>query len=440
MGARNYDLVFNHEIDLESYLIDLVKTRRKKAYFFVCTINGDGTGWDQKSFHKSELDKALQYIRKNKNKRIFVPTMLFDSRNRLEENIGQIRKIIIDLDIYKSEKHKDRQLEEVVQEITEKYFDTNKIPTSNAITYSGGGLYLEWEFQYTPGGNVLQKRRVVAKILYEMLKEYGPDAKCLDAVHVFGLAGTINWKYGNDSVVRTFKNDLPPYTLSEVARNLPSLWDVWQIQEKIQTKKEKKPTKKQMAAILPIHKERTLAHDHIVTIKQLIQVRNGDMDGYREMALFFVRNAYHKMHTKRFSEGDETLYLESYKLACEVNGMFTNPLKDAEIRKNTLNTKKLYRFKTETIVDKFDITLDEQIKLKVKTKDAKREKSKRQMRELRGSKGSREEYNQERKNDKEHLLDMLRRLLEKNPKAKNKDLAGLLGVTPQWISQLKKEL
>lgn len=431
-----------NEIDLESYLYHLVKTNRKKAYFFVCTVNGDGTGWEQKSFHKTEMDKALTYIKKNKNKRIFVPTVLFNTRERIEEQIGQIRKILIDLDIYKIAKFKGVSPEDVFEDIKKRFFDTGKIPTSNAVTFSGGGLYLEWDLKYTPGGNVLSKRRVVAKIIFELLKEYGPDAKSLDAVHVFGLAQTINWKYGKDAVVRTLVNDVPTYTLAALSRSLPSLWDVWKKEKKIETEKEKIYDKNKVVSIVPIHKERTLAHDHIVSIKQLIALRSGHMEYYREKTLFFVRNAYHKMHSKRFYDGDTTLFQESYKLACEINQLFKEPLTDAEIRKNTLNTKKLYRFKTETINEWFEISLDEQIQMKVKTPEAKREKSKRQMRELRQKRGSmtKEEYNQERAESKAHLLDMLRRLLEKNPKAKRKELAELLGVTPQRISQLKKEI
>ena len=48
----------------------------------------------------------------------------------------------------------------------------------------------------------------------------------------------------------------------------------------------------------------------------------------------------------------------------------------------------MYRFKTETRNDWFDITLEEQIRLKVKTTEAKNEKSKRQMREKRKKDGA----------------------------------------------------
>lgn len=430
---------YNERVDLESYLYSLIKTNRKLSYFFVCTVNGDGSDFAQKSFHKSEVDKALKYIYKNKDKRIFVPTVLFDARDRTEENIGQIRKVLLDLDLYKSKKFKDMKPEEVLVNLQENFFFNGKIPTPNAVTFSGGGLYLEWHLKYTPGGKVLTKRRVITKIMYEMLKEYAPDAKSLDAPHVFGLADTINWKHGSTSVVKSFKNDVAEYSLAELSRSLPSLWDVWKKTKKIETEKEKKPSSKQFLKITPIHKDKTLASDHIVSIKQLIEVRQGEMDGYREMAIFFIRNAYHKMHSKRFYSGDQELFKESYKIACEINEKLTNPLTDKEITKGTLNTKKLYMFKTETIVEWFDITMDEQIQMKVKTPEAKREKSKRQMRELRGS-VSREEYDEQNANYTNKQLEYLRKLIKENPKMKKKAMMEQMGIKKTRFYELYNQL
>lgn len=430
---------FNERIDLENYLFNLLKTRKRNTYFFVCTVNGDGSDFKQRSFHKSEIDKALEYIKKNQNKRIFVPTTLFESRERTEESIGQIRKILIDIDPYKSQKYAKMSPEKVVEDMQLNLFSTEKVPTPNVVTYSGGGFYLEYHLQFTPGGNVLLKRRVVAKILYELLKEYGPDAKSLDAPHVFGLADTINWKYGKNSVVKSYKNDLPDYSLADLSRRLPNLWDVWKTNKKIKVEEDPKPKINIAAKVFPIHKERTLAFDHIISIKQLIRARNGEMTGYREMAIFFVRNAYHKMHSKRFYDGDITLFEESLELAFEINEMFSDELTVDEITKGTLNTKKLYNFKTETIVEWFDITLDEQIKMKVKTKVAKNEKSKRQMRELRGS-VSREEYIEQQKEKAEDKLWQLQKAMERYPGKKQKEYAEMLGVSPMRISQLMKQL
>lgn len=430
MGIRKTieEIEFINEIDLESYLMHLIKTNRKKSYFFVCSIKGDGSDWDQRSFHKSEVDKALSYIKKNKNKRIFVPTVLFNSRERIEEEINQIRKIIIDLDIYKIAKFKNMKPENVFEDLKNRLFDTGIIPMSNAVTFSGGGLYLEWEFKYTPGGNVLKKRRVIAKILFEMLKEYAPDAKSLDAVHVFGLTGTTNWKYGQEVTVRTFTNELPAYTLAELSRMLPSLWDVWKKEKKIEIEKEKKYESdrkdKSGARIVPIHKERTLAHDHIVSLKQLIVARDGDMEFFREKALFFARNAYHKMHIDRFNAADDDLFYESYQLACEINEMFAEPLTEKEIRKSTLNKKKLYKFKTETINEWFETSLDEQIKMKVKTPEAKKEKSKREMRKLNGI---------SEKNTHDYKEKIIKEYFEKNPDATNVQAEKDLGISRPTI-------
>ncbi|UKS67698.1 replication protein [Rossellomorea marisflavi] len=436
-----FDHHFNERVDLESYINSFLKTNRKSYYFVICSCNGDGTGFDQRPFHKTEQAKAMKYIKRNLHRRIFLSTSLFGNRSKMEERIVQIKKIILDLDTYKS-KFKGVPIEQILKDIQEKFFATGKIPTANAITYSGGGLYLEFNLQYTPGGKVLQKRRVVAKILYEMLKDYGADAKTLDASHVFSLADTTNWKYGEGAVVKTYKNDVPDYSLAELARSLPNLWDVWKVSRKIQIEKDPKRTGKSKATVAPIHKERTLSYSQIQSIKKLIEIRGGYMEGYREMALFFIRNAYHKMHTKRFNDKDKTLYAESLELAHEVNQTFTKPLKAREVEKGTLNTKKLYRFRTETINDWFDISMDEQIQLKLKTKEAKNEKSRRQMEELRRGQGvmAREEYELERTEGKEHLLNLLRRHLERNPKAKRKELAELLGVTAPRITQLKKEL
>ncbi|PET75425.1 replication protein [Bacillus sp. AFS001701] len=428
---------FNERIDLESYLYNLLKTRKRNTFFFVCTVDGDGSNFNQRSFHKSEINKALEFIKKNQHKRIFVPTTLFESRERTEDSIGQIRKILIDIDPYKSEKYSSMSPEEVVEDMQVNLFATEKIPTPNVVTYSGGGFYLEYHLQFTPGGNVLLKRRVVAKILYEMLKEYGPDAKSLDAPHVFGLADTTNWKYGKNSVVRSFKNDLPEYSLAGLSRSLPNLWDVWKVNKKIKVEKDirrPKTSTNSVAKVMPIHKERTLAFDHIVSIKQLIRARDGEMTGYREMAVFFVRNAYHKMHSKRFYEGDETLFEESLQLAFEVNKMFKGRLTEDEITEGTLNTKKLYNFKTDTIVDWFDITMDEQIKMKVKTKTAKNEKSKRQMRELREERGQTREQRIER--DKR----MIERYFKTNPDASNVQASKDLEISRPTLIKYRKEM
>ncbi|GMB79199.1 replication protein [Bacillus cereus] len=383
---------FHLEMDLYSYLKKMYKTGQKQAYFFICESNihkkpNAEKTWIQKSYRSSEIDQAFSDIVKSDGIDIYGSTNLHSSRKRDMENVIQIPAIILDLDFYNTKKYKDFTAQELVEELEEGYFKTRKIPYPNGVVMSGGGIYLIWWFKFTPGmeGTVL-KRKVVTKILYEMLKDYGSDAKTLDASHVFRLPNTYNGKRKEKPEVRAFFNDLADYTLADMARSLPNLWDVWKKKNKIKTTKEK--PKNNGVLYVPEFKERTLAFDHMRDIEKLIELRQGLCEGYREMMMFFLRDRYHTMHSKRFYEHDETLYEESYEYVSDINQRFKNPLSESELRTQTLNKEKLYRFKTDTRNSWFDITLEEQIQLKVKTVEAKNEKSKRQMREKRKKDGA----------------------------------------------------
>ncbi|MGH0680955.1 replication protein, partial [Bacillus luti] len=282
-------------------------------------------------------------------------------------------------------------------------------------------------------GTIL-KRRVVTKILYEMLKDYGSDAKTLDAAHVFRLPNTYNGKRKERPEVRAFFNELADYTLADMARSLPNLWDVWKKKNKIKPSEDK--PRKNGVVYAPQFKERTLAFDHMRDIEKLIELRQGLCEGYREMMMFFLRDRYHTMHSKRFYERDETLYEESYLYVSEINRRFKKPLTDSELRTQTLNKEKLYRFKTETRNDWFDITLEEQIRLKVKTTEAKNEKSKRQMREKRKKDGAVNHTS---------IREMIQELLLSNPELSDREIARRVKErfgkgSPTTVGKIRKEM
>jgi hypothetical protein len=385
---KHVEEAFVFEVDLISYLKKLFAySKQKNAYFFICRNDGK---WEQRSYRVQEINKAIQDIFASPMENIYCSASVHSNRQRVEESVSQIPALILDLDYYKT-KYKDYDFEKILEILEKKYFNNDKIPRPNAVTNSGGGMYLIWCFKYQPANpGVLKKRKVVMKILFEMLKEFGADAKSLDAPHVFRIPYTYNTKNGERKLVRTYFNELPNYTLADFARRLPSLWDVWKKEKKIKIEKDKKP-KNKSAKIYSLDPEKTLAYDYIQTAQKLIEIRNGDCEGYREMFLFFIRNYYHWMHKDRFYAGDETLFEESLNLAYEINKKFKKPLSDEEIESQTLNKSKLYRFKVETFYDWFDVEMEERLQLKLKTKEVKKEKSKLQMRKLRGS-VSREEY------------------------------------------------
>lgn len=405
---------FDNQVSLREYLHRLIETDKENAYFFVCTLKGDGTGWTQKPFHVNEYEKALDYITKNSHKRVFLPTVLFDSRERAEMTFDEAKFIIIDCDLYNSEKYKDYPVEKVFEIIRKRHFDNNRLPMINGYFQSGGGLYLVYAVKDATGKDGLKKRNDIVDRLSGALDEFEVDAKSLDAPHVFGAPESTNYKYKEKPIVKAFFTDeLPEYTIDELNNAVPKLWESFQDVFDIEIAKPKKPkdkskekknteSKAKKSAIEkkqkekaeqnyqdnviypPQLKERTYSYDMIQNMFKLAELRNFDVEGYREMLLFVVRNYYHGMHAKRFHDGDETLFEESYQLALQLNRKFKEPLDTYEVRTSTLNVKKVYRFKLPKLNKWFKITLDEQAKLKVKTKKAKNHKSKLQMRELNG--------------------------------------------------------
>jgi hypothetical protein len=435
--------MFDKEIGLNQYL-DLYKSKMKNAWVILCEskANKDPKAdklWSQTAFRSKQKSEIKEFISSTDLIDLYITANAFGGPQRLSENVAHIPLFILDLDTYKSEKYKHMDPREVFQTLEEKEFGIN-VPCPNGVVYSGGGIYLVYGMKFTPGTEgTRSKRKVLMKILYELFKPYGADAKSLDDAHVFRPPGTLNGKNGLNKEVKAWFNDLPFYSLKDLQEELPSLWDVIRRDKKIEIEKERKRKGHSSSEILPFFKGRSLASDRVKDIQTIAKIMKYDCEGYRELLLFLLRNYYHWEHKKRFHEGDTDLYLESYHLAMQLNRKFKDPLEEKEIRESTLNTKKLYMYKQKTINDLFDLDLDQQIQLRIKTPEAIRYKDKLRKREERGS-VSREDYLQIQQQQTEEKLLQLKVLIRKNPKAKRKELAEKLGVTPQRISQLKKQL
>jgi len=324
---------FLSEIELITYLKKFfMYSKQRESYFFICHNSEE---WHQRGYRVQNLDQAINEIFQTKMENVYCSTSVHNSNKRTEETAVQLPAIILDLDYYKT-KFKDLSFEDIIQKLTKKYFEKGLIPYPNAVTSSGGGAYLIWWFKYTPlNEGILTKRRVVMKILYEMLKDFGADAKSLDAAHVFRIPSTINVKGGERKLVKTYVNGLQDYTLTEFANGLPSLWDVWKKKKRIKIDKDKPKHKRKKGKFASLNPDKTLSYDYIQTAFKLVELRNGECDGYREMFAFFVRNYYHGMHSDRFYNQDEDLYEESLQLAEKLNGMFKNSLKDTELASQT---------------------------------------------------------------------------------------------------------
>jgi hypothetical protein len=378
--------------------------------------------WHERFFERRYILGGVDFVEANDDCRVFASTVLFKTKKRSLDNIAQIRKIVLDLDIYASKKNQGRNPAEVFREIQANYFLTGRIPTPNIVTFSGKGIYLEWLLEFTPGWAV-KKRDAILNVLSNILEEYSPDAKSKDATHVFGVPGSINWKHGRDSVVQSFKNDLPEYTLVELERSLPKIWEVLPSVKPIAPPKKTKPVPRPKIRTAPatrvprIGLGRNINDAQMDFVIDLINLRKGYMYRCREMALFVFRNAYHKNESARFYAKDQTLFEESLAEARKLNALFYEPLDDYEVRKWSLTDHTLYHIITSDLVKWFDLTMDEQVQLRLKTREAKREKEKRRSKKNREIQGA---------TSNDRLRQKIVEVIARNPKMKDYKVAEIV--------------
>ena len=197
----------------------------------------------------------------------------------------------------------------------------------------------------------LPKWQLVEKYLYEKLKDLGADNKALDATRVLRVTGTVNSK--NNSIVKVIDTYDYQYTLDEIIENY--------IPEIIEDRKEKqkpkgvrkKGRKKKFVSLFTLYK---LYYTRFKDIKKLVEIRNYEMTGYREVTLFLLRyfmNVYH---------GDDDLVMEEI---LEINNSFTEPLEKDEVFKATLSgatraTENVYKYSNDKLIKLLDITPLEQ--------------------------------------------------------------------------------
>ena len=115
----------------------------------------------------------------------------------------------------------------------------------------------------------------------------------------------------------------------------------------------KKGRKKKFVSLFTLYK---LYYTRFKDIKKLVEIRNYEMTGYREVTLFLLRyfmNVYH---------GDDDLVMEEI---LEINNSFTEPLEKDEVFKATLSgatraTENVYKYSNDKLIKLLDITPSEQ--------------------------------------------------------------------------------
>jgi len=357
------------------------------------------------------------------------------------ENVRQLRSLYVDVDFYLL----NHSLDWVIGNIDLLVSD-RVIPDPNIMIFSGRGIVLIWLIEPTPYQG-LPLWQTIQDTFCKSLERIGADSKATDAARVFRFAGSVNSKNG-EFVKAEYRHE-NRLTLREIQEEyLPDL------------KPKKKKKRGRPKKVKQLFNTYTLHHSRLHDLLKIVELRNYDVYGSREMVCFLYRYWLCCYLSDSGQALQQTLFL---------NAQFKYPLPEDEVERATKSAEKAwkaksneeanriavergypgagYNLKNKTIISWLDITPDEQMHLKTiigapEKRRRKRERDKVYQKEKRREKGSidRIAYIEQEHNKTELQVEKLKSLLQQNPDAKPTEIAKEMGITRQHVYRLKKKI
>lgn len=302
---------------------------------------------------------------------IYISSNTYYKPRRATNYIRQFRALYMDLDL------KEYGKMEAVYEIYE-LVNKSKIPTPSMIVDSGRGIHVYWRIKNAPYG-AMWTWQELEDYLYNQLKNLGADIQATDSARVLRLPNTINSKIHKECKVLVINDDIEysMYDLREEYLNYklkPYQLEIHQVKE---------INKKKKCVVNNLFNSYTLHLARVQDMETLCELRRYDVKGYRNFILHCY--AYWKgIYTRDITE------LE--KEVIEFNNAFKNPLRGTEVKailrcipkaiskfieyeqgvrsgqvkrvSKGMRDKGGYWYKNQTLIDRLDITLDEQSHMK----------------------------------------------------------------------------
>lgn len=344
------------------------------------------------------------------NNYLSVSTFKRNSR-RCESNVKEVKRLYVDMDAHENPINYD-EAKVLANYMLDNWFDEEELPEPNYIVFSGRGLQIlftlngcdnvpEWKQYQSALLNICQK-------LLENLKNHSlseasdvavehnvsiDDLK--DAARVMRVPDTVNLKQNVEAEL-LYENEEHAYTLDELKTNYTAFSTDNLGVRKDEKKKNKSKDKKKKTKSEPTDRDVDMSRIDMeekqgidpyffkiieATIKPrlndletLIRIRNdaGIVGGYRNNLIAIYIPTLVSCGWK-----NEDVIKEAHR----VNSLFKKPLKKAEVndwlnsclRKKEIVTadgnkgvsRVYYRFYTNTIIDKLQITKEEQEKMQV---------------------------------------------------------------------------
>jgi DNA-binding CsgD family transcriptional regulator len=166
--------------------------------------------WVEEKYYPWELEMAVYDLDGQPD--VYLTQNRFSGNRRLVQDVSALSCLYADLDYYNVPELAGRPPEVVLEKTLE------KVPEPSLAISSGRGLCLIW--QHKPVNRMsLPKWNDAQHSLYRSLKVVGADRQATDAARVFRLVGTVNSK--NGAAVRTIHNGGQVYDFEKLAEALP---------------------------------------------------------------------------------------------------------------------------------------------------------------------------------------------------------------------------
>ena len=446
------------------------------ACYSLGRVCGDRKTWADNLTDSVEQLKSYHANSFNYNNYLSVSTFRTGS-TRSEYNVKEVKRLYVDMDAHDNPINLD-EAKLLANYIMDNWFDECELPEPNYIIFSGRGLQVlftldgctnvtEWKPYQTALLKTCQK---LLKDLKEhslseasiVAIEHEPEIDMLkDAARVHRVPNTTNLK-SNVPAKLLYANEDHVYTLNELNANYEAFSDDNLVTEEKKKKKQKKtksePTERDvdLSGIDMDDKQGIDPHffeiiektikPRLSDLETLIRVRNeaGIDDGYRNNLIAVYIPTLVSCGYK-----NEDVVKEAHR----VNALFNKPLKNAEVNdwlNSCLKKKEIvdvdgkkgvsrvyYRFYTNTIIDKLQISKDEQEEMKVLCDEKLKRKRNREKNKDKQNANRREVYAQKTADKRKAKEERNKRIHELSTDGMSaRQIAKQLGVNVSTVSRV----
>jgi len=397
---------------------------------------------------------------------------------RDSERVTEFCLLFAEIDYYKVKKYKNKSQNEML-DLIYKALDNAGFPRPTEVIYPRG-LHLVWKINPIPAHRYFEWAILQNKIS-EILNEFGVDKQTMtNKVQLLRLVGTPHMKTGKTVWGKSYTNDrylfdelLEKYCAEEVKKEKEKRKKnrqkyLKQAEKHLQKIEGAKKKKEKLIIHNNYDKEKASEQEvsaiiftrYVRDLFSLVDLRDGQMEGYREFLCFLIRwfsLVIHKGDTYKAEQEMKKMFW-----ALDINGKYdfeellvlTSNVHKV-YKKFLENWRKGYMYKATTLQKHFNITKEEQQHMKSLIDDEERfkrdkiaynkhyEANKEQRLDYwkEKYKKSREKENKLSRNEKKQMrINDIKAFLKENPAATQREIAERIGVSLGTVNSYLKEL